>query len=121
MSAIVMGVGWEVVVTPDAEVELSKVPSRERVAVDTALVKLRELGPHLGFPHTSAVVGADRLREVRPRRGRCPWRAFYRQIGAYLVIAAVGPEAQVDRRGFQRAVAAAEARLAEIENEEASS
>ena len=111
---------WDVVVTPDAEVELLKLPSRERRAVDTALVKLREIGPQLGFPHTSAVVGADRLREIRPRQGRCPWRAFYRQVGSVLVIAAVGPEAQVDHREFQRAVAAAEVRLAEIEDEEES-
>jgi hypothetical protein len=32
-----------------------------------------------------------------------------------LVIAAIGPEAQVDRRGFERAVAAATAPLAEIQ------
>lgn len=69
----------------------------------------------LGFPHSSAVQGADRLRELRPRAGRSPWRAFYRRIGGDIVIAAIGPEATVDRRAFGRAVRAAEDRLAAFE------
>lgn len=77
--------------------------------------KLEAYGDLLGFPHTSNLKGADRLRELRPRAGRSPWRAFYRRIGDTLVIAAVGPEANVDRRGFRAAVQHAEARLAEIE------
>jgi hypothetical protein len=40
-----------------------------------------------------------------------PWRAFYARVGDTFVIAAVGPETQVDERGFDRAVAAATERL----------
>jgi len=108
-------VDWTVLIHPDAEVELSKVPAREKVAIDTALDKLRVIGPSLGFPHTSAVKRARGLRELRPRQGRSPWRAFYRQIGQVLVVGAVGPEASVDPRGFARAVKAAEERLDEVE------
>ena len=106
-------------VHPDAEVELSKIPAREKVAIDTALDKLRAVGPALGFPHTSAVRGSDRtLRELRPRQGRSPWRAFYGQIGDALVVAAIGPEAGVDPRGFTRAVTSAQRRLDDVEQEE---
>jgi hypothetical protein len=44
-----------------------------------AVDKLRELGPHLPFPHASAVRGNEGagLRELRPRAGRSPWRAIY--------------------------------------------
>jgi hypothetical protein len=59
----------------DAAAELNKLPAREKAAVDTALVKLREIGLRLGYPHTSHVQGSDQIRELRPRQGRCPWRA----------------------------------------------
>lgn len=40
---------------------------------------------------------------------------MYRQIGDAMVILAVGPEAEVDSKGFNRAVKAALERFAEIE------
>ena len=42
--------------------------------------------------------------------------ALYRQISGEFVIAAIGPEAQTDPRGFVAACRRAEARLAEIED-----
>ena len=83
--------------------------------MDHAVEKLDALGMRLPFPHQSDVRGAQNLRELRPRSGRSPWRAFYRRIGEVLVIAAVGPEAAVDRRGFDRAVRRAERRLDALE------
>ena len=80
-----------------------------------AVEKLQALGPQLPYPHQSNVEGAERLRELRPRAGRSPWRAFYRRFGDVFVIGAVGPEAQVDKRKFARAVDEAIARLDEVE------
>ncbi len=102
---------WLVVFHPDAEIELNDLPAREQAAVLTASDKLRAVGPTLGYPHTSNVQSADNLRELRPRQGRCRWRAFYRQIGQYLVIGSIGPEAEVDPKGFARAVTVADERL----------
>lgn len=111
--------GWQVLWLPDAQQELAKLPRGERLAVVNAVLKLEALGPMLGYPHSSDVRGADRLRELRPRGGRSQWRAFYRQAGPNVfVVAAVGPEATVDGRRFDRAVTAAEARLDELEDEE---
>jgi hypothetical protein len=60
------------------------------------------------------------LRELRPHAGRSPWRAFYRRVDAEIVIGAIGPEAQVDPRGFRRAVSAALSRLDAYKREDRS-
>jgi hypothetical protein len=105
----------------EAEAELAKLPPRERAAMLAAIEKLIVLGDRLPAPHSSAVRGVTAtLRELRPRGGRSPWRAFYRRIGDTMVIGAIGPEANVDSRGFNRAVADALDRLAAIEAEERS-
>jgi phage-related protein len=96
--------------------ELAGIPARERYAINSAFEKLRELGDALGYPHSSAVREAPGLRELRPRQGRSPWRAFYSRVDDRLfVIAAIGPEAQNNPRAFRRAVILALKRLAELE------
>jgi hypothetical protein len=107
---------WEIDVLPETKTEVRKqLPPQERVAMWRAVDKLREFGPHLPFPHASAVRGTEGagLRELRPRAGRSPWRAIYARRDRTMVVAACGPEAQHDPRGFRRTVAAAAARLAE--------
>lgn len=106
---------WIVVYLPEAERERESLPAKERVALYNAVAKLEVLGSALGFPHTSAVKGADNLRELRPRAGRSPWRGLYRMVGDRFVIAAVAPEAEHDPPGFKRACAAAEKRLEQFE------
>jgi hypothetical protein len=102
---------------PDARQELAKLPRNEKTALDNVMTKLQELGPTLGYPHCSHVHGARDLRELRPRAGRSRWRAFYRRVGQVYVVAAIGPEADVDRRGFRRAITAAEHRAGEVDTE----
>lgn len=92
-------------------------PKPERAALINADAKLAAFGPALGYPHTSAVRGAEGLRELRPRAGRSAWRALYRQVGEVFVVAAVGPEAQADSRGFDRSVRRALERLAKVEED----
>ncbi|MGH3545480.1 MAG: type II toxin-antitoxin system RelE/ParE family toxin [Mycobacteriales bacterium] len=106
---------WEVAFHQQAHSEYSDLSDRERKALNSAVAKLVAFGPALPYPHSSAVVAAAGLRELRPRRGRSRWRAFYQRVGDVMVIAAVGPEAQVNQRGFAKAVAAAKIRLAELE------
>ncbi len=107
----------EVAYIPDAEIELNRLETRERVAMLNVVEKLEQLGERLPYPHSSAVKNT-KLRELRPRAGRSQWRAFYRRVGDLLVIGAVGPEANVDSRGFARAVVAAEQRITEFERQE---
>jgi hypothetical protein len=108
---------WQVVYTDEAQQEFNELPPREQAAMIHAVDKLAAEGPVLPYPHSSAVQGADRLRELRLRAGRSAWRALYRRVGDAFVVAAIGPEAQSDKRGFGRSVAAAEARLALIEED----
>lgn len=104
-----------VVYHPQYEAEWRSLPPAERAALASAVEKLRA-DSQLGFPHTSRVQGSKAaLRELRPRRGRSPWRALYRRVGDAVVVLAVAPEAARDRRGFDRAVAGAERRLREVE------
>jgi len=42
-------------------------PKAERAALINADAKLGAFGPRLGYPHTSAVRDAGKLRELRPR------------------------------------------------------
>jgi len=104
---------WIVRFLDDAQAERSELSSRDRMALNAAVEKLRAEGPALGAPFSSSIVGAgETLRELRPRQGRSRFRALYRRVGDELVIAAIGPEAAVDRRGFDRAIRAAIDRLA---------
>src|SRR5450756_1884987 len=72
---------WDVVYLPEAESERLVLPQVERNALIHAVEKLAAFGPQLGYPHTSAVQGFTGLRELRPRAGRSPWRALYRESG----------------------------------------
>lgn len=105
---------WEVRYLEDAARERLEMPAAERVALDRAVDKLAAFGPQLPFPHQSSVRQSGGLRELRPRAGRSAWRAFYQRIGDVFVIAAVGPEAQADPRGFERAVTSVLTRLEEV-------
>lgn len=100
---------------PEASHEEARLPARERDALARAVEKLELFGTALGYPHSSAVRGATNLRELRPRAGRSPWRALYRIVGDHAVIAAVGPEAQHDPKGFRRACRNANDRIEQRE------
>ena len=106
----------EVEVLPEAILELDALPILERDAMERTFVKLRLFGEALGYPHSSQVRGTS-LRELRPRQGRSPWRAFYQRLAdGTLAVAAIGSEAQHNPRRFRRAVEAAHDRLASRES-----
>ena len=90
----------------------------ERVAVAHVIEKLEVDGPALRSPHQSAVMGEDGsvLRELRPRRGRSRWRPIYRRMEERLfAVLAVGPEAEIDKAGYAKAVRLARQRLKRLE------
>jgi len=107
---------WIVRYLREAEEELSGLPTREAAAMINAVKKLIAIGPQLSWPHTSAVVGIQgTLRELRPRQGRSPYRGLYRQVGDEFVIAAIAPDGQTDRNGFNQAAQRALERLQKLE------
>lgn len=94
--------------------ELDRLPAGERAAMLNAMEKLKVIGIQLGAQHSSHVNGTD-LRELRPRQGRSPWRAFYRRVGERIVVGSVGPEALHQPKEFARAVVRASHRIASLE------
>jgi hypothetical protein len=102
----------------EARAEYNALPLAEKLAMRHVIDKLEQEGDRLATPHSRNVVVADRLRELRPRAGRSPWRAFYRRIGAGMVVGGFGPEAQANPRGFVRAVRMAAERLNRVEQGE---
>jgi hypothetical protein len=106
---------WACRYLSEAIKERKALVAKEKAALINAEAKLEVLGPRLPYPHSSAVAGADRLRELRPRGGRSPWRALYRQVGDEFWVAAIAPEAGLDPPGFAAACRRAEARLARQE------
>jgi len=91
----------------------------ERVAITHVIEKLEVDGPVLRSPHQSGVKGDEGLglRELRPRRGRSRWRPLYRRADeALFAVLAVGPEAEIDKAGYARAVRLAKQRLRRLES-----
>lgn len=92
-------------------------PVAEKVAMRRAIERLADEGEQIDERSTSDVRGVEAtLRELRPRVGRSPWRAFYRRIGDLWYVGAFGPEANVSAQGFRRAVRLAVERLAAVES-----
>ena len=86
---------------PESTEELLEPSVQEPLAIRSVVVKLRELGAVLSFPHQSSVRGTECIRELRPRSGRSRWRVFYRRTGIdQFVIAAIGPEAFGGQKRF---------------------
>lgn len=104
---------------PGADAERdSSWPAAEKVAMFHAAQKLEAAGPRLGHPHSSAVQGdvGQGFRELRPRAGRSRGRPIYRRVSpSTFVILAVGPEAGIDSRDFDAAVARAVERFGQLE------
>lgn len=110
---------WKVLWHPDAKAERDAIAdANEKVAIRQATDQLRVNGPALRAPHQKAIQGPEGkgLRELRPTGGKSPSRPIYRQVGEdTFAILAVGPEAERDQGGFDRAVRRAQRRRAELE------
>lgn len=110
---------WEVAWHPKALDEKNAIEEvAERVAIAHVIEKLEVDGPALRSPHQSGVKGEEGsgLRELRPRRGRSRWRPLYRRADeALFAILAIGPEAEIDKTGYVKAVRLAKQRLKRLE------
>lgn len=70
---------WNVVATPDFAAWWNDLALDEQESVMATVGMLKDLGPHLGFPHSSAIRGRrlSRLRELRIQHEGRPWRVLY--------------------------------------------
>ncbi len=82
-----------------------------RKGVLTVVDFLHKLGPKLVEPHSKALTGEKKLRELRPGGGKILVRPLYiRFAEREFVILTVGPESMVDASGFKQATKRAKAR-----------
>ena len=111
---------WPRYVSPDAVQRRCSCDRPQRAAAGwlRRWQKLEAAGPRLGHPHSSAVRGevGHGFRELRPRAGRSRCRPIYRRVNpSTFVIFAVAPEAEIDSRGYDAAVARAVERFKGLE------
>lgn len=105
---------FDVLWHPEAEDEAAGLVSKESVAIENAIEKLRSAGVKLDKRHSDHV--GDGLWELRPRAGRSPWRAIYKRIGeTTFVILAVCPEYEENKKGFNKGLKDAAKRFAELD------
>ncbi len=71
---------------------------------------LKDLGPHLGFPHSSAIRGSrlSRLRELRIQHEGRPWRVLYAFDPHRSAVLLTGGDKTGDDRWYRQAIPRAE-------------
>jgi hypothetical protein len=107
-------VTYAVLYHPEAEAERDRLRRNERLAIATAVEKLETFGPNLPSPHQSKLWGPSI--SVNSDHEPVAVPPLYRRIAEdTFVIAAIAPEAQARRQGFQQAARRAERRLKELD------
>lgn len=82
----------------------------EKRSIDLVVGLLRVQGVALGAPYSSAIQGSRfPLRELRPKRGASPLRAFYAFAPRRNALLLIGGDKAGDNRFYQRMIARAEA------------
>ena len=70
---------WEVEYTAEIGEWWTALSEEEQESVDASVRLLEEMGPNLGFPHSSSVEGSKHMhmRELRIQHGGHPYRVLY--------------------------------------------
>ena len=76
---IINSVGWDVEFTEEFEHWWNRLSVAEQSSIDVSVYLLEEYGPHLGAPHTSAIVTSrhPNMRELRVQHQGRPYRVLY--------------------------------------------
>ena len=102
---------WVVDFDSDAVTDFEDVKSRgDRRAVFNVVQKLKDVGPGLPSPHVEFAEGQGGPVRAAPRQGACEARPIYARLGQRFIVLAVA----AGKKDFDRAVAAAEARLGQL-------
>lgn len=70
---------WIVEFVDEFETWWETLREAEMESLDASMGLLRELGPHLGFPHSSGISDSkhDKMRELRVQHKGSPYRVLY--------------------------------------------
>ncbi|UIF87754.1 type II toxin-antitoxin system RelE/ParE family toxin [Cupriavidus sp. UYPR2.512] len=74
-----MGNAWEVEYTDELGAWWQDLTEAEQESIDASVRLLEQLGPNLGFPHSSGIGGSkhDHMRELRVQHAGRPYRILY--------------------------------------------
>lgn len=98
-----------VVTTEEFDAWLADLTAPEQAAVVNVVAKLEILGVALPFPHSSAVEGAtEHIRELRPKAGRSPLRAFYAFDPQRQAVLLIGGDKSGDPKFYRHMIPIAE-------------
>ncbi|MGN6594268.1 MAG: type II toxin-antitoxin system RelE/ParE family toxin [Terriglobales bacterium] len=101
---------WEVVYTAEFEAWWEGLLVAEQEAVAASVHLLEELGPTLGFPHSSAIRGSRHggMRELRTQEAGRALRTLYAFDPRRTAILLIGGDKTGDKRWYERFVAIAD-------------
>lgn len=112
---------WQIEFTDEFETWWHGLDKRGQVQVDARVRLLEQLGPQLGFPHSSGVSSSRhaRMRELRIQYGGRPLRVFYCFDSRRVAVLLVGADKTGNDRFYEEMVPIADRlydeHLAELE------
>ncbi|MDN4036877.1 type II toxin-antitoxin system RelE/ParE family toxin [Massilia sp. YIM B02443] len=94
---------WEVEYTDELGMWWDALTEFEQESIDASVRLLEERGPHLGFPHTSGIVGSrhSHMRELRVRHEGRPYRILYAFDPRRSAILLLGGDKTGDNRWYE--------------------
>lgn len=94
---------WEIEYTDQFGAWWESLSEDEQVSVAASVSLLEERGPSLGFPHSSAIIGArhGHLRELRTQHAGRPLRTLYAFDPQRSAILLVGGDKTGDKRWYE--------------------
>src|SRR5690554_1505507 len=99
----------DVIVTNEFTAWYQELSEGESDAVFRVIDLLEVSGVKLGYPHSSAIKGADwPLRELRPKAGRSPIRIFYAFDPRRAAVLLIGGDKSGDNRFYKSIIPHAE-------------
>lgn len=101
---------WDVEYTDEFELWWRQLSESEQDSVQVSVMLLGDVGPHLGFPHTSDIRGSrhGNLRELRVQHAGRPYRVLYAFDPRRCAILLIGGDKTGQDRWYQEYVPLAE-------------
>jgi len=93
---------WEVEYTDELESWWLDLTEAEQESIDASVRLLEQLGPNLGFPHTSGIEGSRHahMRELRVQHAGRPYRVLYAFDPRRCAILLIGGDKTGDDRWY---------------------
>ncbi|MDY0300220.1 MAG: type II toxin-antitoxin system RelE/ParE family toxin [Trichlorobacter sp.] len=102
--------GWDVEYTDEFGSWWSELSEPEQESVAASVRLLEELGPNLGFPHSSGINGSkhNQMRELRTQHEGRPYRTLYAFDPRRCAILLIGGDKTGNNRWYETSIPAAD-------------